>query len=101
MLKPTKNDHFQVFLTVWVISPSFLTGEHAFLCPMDFNLLCERGRQGGVLNPTKNDQFQAFLAVWALFPKFLGRLRVVYYRTVKIHESLTCICVSNYVSFVL
>ena len=48
---------------------------HVFPYTMDFNLLWDRGQQGGVLNPPKNDQFQVFLAVWVLFPKFLGRLR--------------------------
>ena len=43
--------------------------------PINFNLLCDRDQQGGVLSPTKNDQFQVFLAVWVFFPKFLGRLR--------------------------
>ena len=48
---------------------------HLFLCPMDFNLLYDRGQQSLVLNPTKNDQFQVFLAVGVLSPKFLDRLR--------------------------
>ena len=46
-----------------------------FSCPMDFNLLCDRGRRGGVLSPTKNIQFEVFLEVWTLFPDFFGRLR--------------------------
>ena len=48
---------------------------HVFSCPMDFNLLCDRGQQGGVLNPTKNDQSQVFLAVWVIFPKFFGQVK--------------------------
>ena len=48
---------------------------HEVACPMGFDLLCDRGQQGGVFKPTKNDHFQIFLAVWVLFPKFFGRLR--------------------------
>ena len=42
---------------------------HVVACPMDFNLLCDRGQQGGVLKPTKN-HFQVFLAV---ILRFLNR----------------------------
>ena len=48
---------------------------HAVLCLINFNLLCDRGQQGGVPKPTENDHFQVFLAVWVLFLKRLSRLR--------------------------
>ena len=56
---------------------------HLVACPMNFNLLSDRGEQGGVLNPTKNDHlfylkiinYQVFLAVWVFFLTFLGTLR--------------------------
>ena len=38
-------------------------------------MLCDGGRQGGVLKPTKNNHFQVFLAVWVFFLKFLCSLR--------------------------
>ena len=40
---------------------------------MNFNLLCDRGQQGGVLKPIKNDHFQVFLVVWVLFLMLLGK----------------------------
>ena len=48
---------------------------HVLACPIDFNLLCDRVQQEGVLRRTQNDHFLVFLAVFVLFPKFLGRLR--------------------------
>ena len=48
---------------------------HVVACPMDFNLLCDRGQQGGVLKLTKNGHFQLLSAVWILFLKFLHSLR--------------------------
>ena len=47
---------------------------HVVTGPMGFNLLCDRGQQGGLLKPRKNDHFQVFLAVCVRFLKFLGRL---------------------------
>ena len=71
VFKPTKNDHFQELLIVWVSSPRFgqvnerlilqLCGMirvlPVFSCPTNFNLVCDQDRQSGVLNPTQNDQF--------------------------------------------
>ena len=42
-------------------------------CPMDFNLLCDRGPEGGVLKLMKIDNFLVFLTVRVLFSKLLGR----------------------------
>ena len=71
VFKPTKNDHFQEFLIVWVIFLKIWTGERAvyirivwndksatcIFMPLNFNLVCDQDRQSGVLNPTQNDQF--------------------------------------------
>ena len=51
---------------------------HAAAYPIDFNLLCDRVQQGGVLKLMKNNRFLLFLvilAVWVFFPKFLGKLK--------------------------
>ena len=48
---------------------------HVFLFPVVFILLCDIGRQAGVIKFIKNAQFLVLLAVWVLFPKFLGRVR--------------------------
>ena len=45
------------------------------VCPMNINLLFDRGQQSGVLKPTKNGYFQVFLGVCFFYPKFLGMLR--------------------------
>ena len=36
---------------------------HVIAYPKDFNLLCDRDQQGGVLKPMENDHFQVFLSV--------------------------------------
>ena len=36
---------------------------HVVACPMNFNLLCDQGQQGGVFKVMKNDHFLVFLAV--------------------------------------
>ena len=50
---------------------------HVLACLMDFDLLCDRFQQGGVLKlmKMKNDHFLVFLAVWVFLRRFLGRLR--------------------------
>ena len=57
---------------------------HAVVCTMGFNLLFDRGQQGGGLKPTKNNNFQVFLTVWVLLLRFLGRLRSeIYWNNMK------------------
>ena len=55
----------------------WLTMIHVLACLMDFDLLCDRFQQGGVLKlmKMKNDHFLVFLAVWVFLRRFLGRLR--------------------------
>ena len=51
---------------------------HAAAYTIDFNLLCDRVQQGGVVKLMKNNLFLLFLvilAVWVFFPKFLGKLK--------------------------
>ena len=47
---------------------------HVIACPIDFDLLCERGEQGGMLKTKKKDQFQVFSVVRVLFLMFWVRL---------------------------
>ena len=96
-----KNDHFIVFLAVWVVLPKLLDrlrvtyvrteqNNKSGTCScypivfISFNyqdLFCDRYWQGGVLKFMKNYHIFSFncqiiiLAVWVLSPKFLGRLR--------------------------
>ena len=37
---------------------------HAVACPMNFNLICDRGQQGRTLKPIKNDHLLVVLAFW-------------------------------------
>ena len=37
---------------------------HAVVCPMDFNLICDRGQQGRTLKPVKNHHLLVVLAFW-------------------------------------
>ena len=46
---------------------------HVVACMMDFDLLCDQGKQEGVLKLMKNDHFLAFLVVLVIFSKCLGR----------------------------
>ena len=49
---------------------------HIFAYPGVFLLLCDLGRQAGVLKLVKKAQFLVFLVVCVLFPKFLARLGI-------------------------
>ena len=63
----TKNDHFQVFLAVWVFGPvkewdilkyhEIIRVSDLFAGPMVFNLLCHLSRQVHVPRLTKKAQF--------------------------------------------
>ena len=69
---------------------------HVVACMMDFNLLCDQGKQEGVLKLMKNDHFLAFLAVLVIFSKCLGRWR----SGLELHEMIMMIewndsCVPN------
>ena len=37
---------------------------HAVACPMNFNLICDRGQQGRTLKPIQNDHLLVVLAFW-------------------------------------
>ena len=39
-------------------------------CPMNFNLLCDQGQQGGVLKLLLKDHFLIFLGVWVISLSF-------------------------------
>ena len=45
---------------------------HAVKCPMDYDLLSDRGQLLARFKLMKNYHFLIFLAVWGLSPKFLG-----------------------------
>ena len=44
-------------------------------CTINFDLLCDRGQQGGVFKVMKNNHFLVFLGVWVFFHNFLGILK--------------------------
>ena len=43
---------------------------HPVACPMNFNLICDRGQQGRTLKPIKNDHLLVVLAFWVFCPSF-------------------------------
>ena len=53
MFKVVKNVHFLVFSSIFVISllelHEMIRVPHAVTGPVGFNLLCDRGQQGGLL----------------------------------------------------
>ena len=48
-------------------------------CPMNVNLLCDLGQQGGVLKLLKKYHFLIFADVWVSSLSYLGRLRTSLY----------------------
>ena len=72
MFKVMKDDYFLIYLAIWVLFLQFFEQAkdclrlelhqmarvpHAVACPMNFNLVCDRGQQGGVLKLMKNNHF--------------------------------------------
>ena len=95
VFKVIKNDLFVcffVFLTVWAgpfpqvfrqVKEWLILELHEVIrvlsvvaCPIDFNLLCDRSPEGGVLKLMKIDHFLVLLTVRVLFSKLLGWWRV-------------------------
>ena len=86
LLKPTKNEHFQVFLAVWVLLPKFLGRlrsdlcmlklpkvirvSHAVACPIVFILFYLRGWQEECSKLRKMIIFQYFWSFGYFFPSF-------------------------------
>ena len=67
---------FQVFWQVkeWLILElhEMIKVPHAVSFPMNFDLLCYRVQQRGVLKRMKNDYFLVFSVVRVIFPTILG-----------------------------
>ena len=88
MLKLMKNDHFLVFLAVWIPFPKVLSRLRSGLCQSCIKLqeshmkfrsqllffIFEWSWQRGVFKVMKDDHLLVLLAVWVFFLKILGRL---------------------------
>ena len=63
----------RVVTLVWPLCACINTQQNVVACMIDFDLLCDQGKQEGVLKIMKNDHFLAFLVVLVIFSKCLGR----------------------------